>query len=77
MVAVEVRTRLAFNLAPEDLAKAERFTETRRAARLDEALTQDHIKFMREVEVAKTLANLRQPAPPGQPGANGSAPAAG
>lgn len=159
---VEVRARLTLNLAPEDLAKAERFTETRRAARLDEALTEDHIKFMREVvlvnedtarlwwihrnltgddpksswqvfsdavrpliriddendpvtklaralltlndyvnedreqrletlaifaafvadkvgrdEVAKTLANLHQSAPPDQPEANGSAPAAG
>jgi hypothetical protein len=159
---LEIRARLSLDLAIEDAAKIERFTESRRAARLEEALTEDHINFMREVvlvnedtarlwwihrnltgddpatswqvfrdavrpliriddendpvtklarallllndyvnedreqrletlaifaafvadkvgqgEVAKTLANLRQPAAPGQPEANGTAPAAG
>jgi hypothetical protein len=37
------------NLTGEDAAKAERFTESLRAARLDEALARDHIKFLREV----------------------------
>jgi hypothetical protein len=46
---VEVRATLALDLTGEDAAKAERFTESLRAARLDEALARDHIKFLREV----------------------------
>jgi hypothetical protein len=46
---VTVRAALALDLTTEDAAKAERFTESRRAARLDEALARDHITFLREV----------------------------
>jgi hypothetical protein len=46
---IELRARLALDLAAEDAAKAERFTESRRSARLDEALARDHITFLREV----------------------------
>jgi hypothetical protein len=46
---VKVRATLTLDLATEDAAKAERFTESRRAARLDEALTRDHMTFLREV----------------------------
>ena len=49
---VELRARLALDLAAEDAAKAERFTESRRAARLDEALARDHMTFLREVALA-------------------------
>jgi hypothetical protein len=49
---VKVKARLTLDLAAEDAAKAERFTESRRAARLDEALAQDHMKFLREVALA-------------------------
>jgi hypothetical protein len=41
------------DLAAEDAAKAERFTESRRAARLDETLARDDIRFLREVVLAK------------------------
>jgi hypothetical protein len=46
---VTFRARLALDLAADDAAKAERFTEARRAARLDEALVADHMKFLRDV----------------------------
>ena len=46
---VMVRAILTLDLTAEDSAKAERFTESRRAARLDEALARDHMKFLREV----------------------------
>lgn len=46
---VEVRATVALNLTGEDAAKAERFTESLRAARLDEALAREHIEFLREV----------------------------
>jgi hypothetical protein len=46
---VEVRATLALDLTGEDAAKAERFTESLRAACLDEALARNHIKFLREV----------------------------
>jgi hypothetical protein len=46
---VKVRATLTLDLTTEDAAKAERFTESRRAARLDEALAWDHITFLREV----------------------------
>ncbi len=46
---VEIRAMLTLDLTSEDAAKAERFTESLRAARLDEALARDHIKFLREV----------------------------
>ena len=49
---VEVRAKLTLDLTAEDAAKAERFTEARRAARLDEALTRDHMTFLREVALA-------------------------
>ena len=49
---VELRARLALDLAAEDAAKAERFTESRRAARLGEALARDHMTFLREVALA-------------------------
>lgn len=49
---VKVRARLTLDLAAGDAAKAERFTESRRAARLDEALTRDHMTFLREVALA-------------------------
>lgn len=46
---VMVRAILTLDLTAEDAAKAERFTESRRAARLDEGLARDHMKFLREV----------------------------
>ena len=46
---LEARAKLTLDLTAEDLAKAERFTESRRAGKLDQALTEDHIEFMREV----------------------------
>jgi hypothetical protein len=46
---VEVRATLALDLTGEDAAKAERFTQSLRGARLDEALTREHIEFLREV----------------------------
>lgn len=46
---VMVRAALTLDLADEDSAKAERFTESRRAARLEEALTRDRMDFLREV----------------------------
>lgn len=46
---VKVRATLALDLTGEDAAKAERFTETLRGARLDEALARRHIEFLREV----------------------------
>jgi hypothetical protein len=46
---VEVRATLAFDLTGEDAAKAERFTESLRGARLDEALAREHIEFLREI----------------------------
>jgi hypothetical protein len=46
---VEVRATLALDLSGEDAAKAERFTESLRGARLDEALAREHIAFLREV----------------------------
>ena len=49
---VKVRATLTLDLTAEDAAKAERFTESRRAARLDEALARDHITFLREVALA-------------------------
>ena len=49
---VKVRATLTLDLTAEDAAKAERFTESRRAARLDEALARDHMKFLREVALA-------------------------
>jgi hypothetical protein len=49
---VKVRAILILDLPAEDAAKAEHFTESRRAARLDEALARDHIKFLREVALA-------------------------
>jgi hypothetical protein len=49
---VKVRATLTLDLTAEDAAKAERFTESRRAARLDETLTRDHITFLREVALA-------------------------
>jgi hypothetical protein len=47
--AVEVRATLALDLTGEDAAKAERFTESLRGARLEEALARRHIEFLREV----------------------------
>jgi hypothetical protein len=49
---VKVRAILILDLPAKDAAKAERFTESQRAARLDEALARDHIKFLREVALA-------------------------
>lgn len=49
---VKVRANLTLDLTAENAAKAERFTESRRAARLDEALTRDHMAFLREVALA-------------------------
>ena len=46
---VTFRARLALDLVADNAAKAERFTEARRAARLDEALVEDHMKFLRDV----------------------------
>lgn len=46
---VVVRATLAFDLVGEDATKAERFTESLRAARLDEELTRNHMRFLREV----------------------------
>jgi hypothetical protein len=46
---VMVKATLALDLTGEDAAKAERFTESLRAARLDEALAEEHIKFLRDV----------------------------
>jgi hypothetical protein len=46
---VKVRAMLTLGLTTGDATKAERFTESRRAARLDEALARDHMKFLREV----------------------------
>jgi len=40
---------LTLDLTSEDAAKAERFTESLRAARLDDALAREHIEFVREV----------------------------
>jgi len=49
---VRIRATLTLHLTAEDAAKAERFSESRRAARLDEALTQDHMAFLRKVALA-------------------------
>jgi len=49
---VKVRATLTLDLTAEDAAKAERFTESRRTARLDEALAQDHMTFLRKVALA-------------------------
>jgi hypothetical protein len=49
---VKVRATLTMELTAEDAAKAERFTQSRRAARLDEALARDHMKFLCEVALA-------------------------
>jgi hypothetical protein len=49
---VKVRATLTLDLIAEDAAKAERFTESRRAARLDETLAQDHMTFLREVALS-------------------------
>jgi len=46
---VTFKARLALELIADDAAKAERFAEARRAARLDEALVADHMKFLRDV----------------------------
>jgi hypothetical protein len=46
---VRLRARLTIDLIAADAAKAERFAEARRAARLDEALAMDHIAFLRKV----------------------------
>jgi hypothetical protein len=46
---VKVRAMLTLDLTAEDTAKAERFTESRRAARLDETLVRDHMAFLRKV----------------------------
>jgi hypothetical protein len=46
---ISLRARLTIDLVAADAAKAERFTEARRAARLDEALARDHMAFLREV----------------------------
>jgi hypothetical protein len=46
---VEVRATLDLELTGKDAAKAERFTESLRAARLEEALAREHIEFLREV----------------------------
>lgn len=46
---VEAKATLTLDLSGEDAAKAERFTESLRAARLEESLTRDHIEFLREV----------------------------
>lgn len=51
-LSVEARAKLTLDLPAEDSAKAERFTESRRAAKLDQALTQDHLAFMRAVVLA-------------------------
>ena len=50
--SVKVRATLTLDLTAEDAAKAERFAESRRAARLNEALARDHITFLREVALA-------------------------
>jgi len=49
---VRVKATLSLDLTAEDAAKTERFTESRRAAALDEALARDHMKFLREVALA-------------------------
>jgi hypothetical protein len=49
---VKVRATLTLDLIAEDAAKAERFTESRRAARLDETLIRDHMTFLREVALS-------------------------
>jgi hypothetical protein len=49
---VKVKAMLTLDLTAEDAAKAERFTESRRAARLDETLAQDHMTFLREVALS-------------------------
>ncbi len=46
---VEVRATLALDLTGENAAKAERFTESLRGARLNEALARQHIEFLRGV----------------------------
>lgn len=46
---VMFRARLALDLVADDAAKAERFAEARRTARLDEALVEDHMRFLRDV----------------------------
>lgn len=46
---VEVRATLTLDLTAQDAAKVERFTESLRGARLDEALARQHIEFLREV----------------------------
>jgi hypothetical protein len=50
--SIKVRAMLTLDLTAEDAAKAERFTESRRAARLDEVLARDHMTFLREVALA-------------------------
>ena len=45
---IEVKARLRLDLTGGDAEKAERFTEARRAARLDQDLSLDQMTFMRE-----------------------------
>lgn len=47
--AVRVKAKLSLTLLADDAAKAERFSESRRAARLDEALVRDRMSFLRDV----------------------------
>ncbi len=49
---LRVRATLSLDLTADDAAKTERFTESRRAAALDEALARGHMKFLREVALA-------------------------
>lgn len=46
---VMVKATLTLDLTGEDAVKAERFTESLRAGRLDEALAEDHVEFMRKM----------------------------
>lgn len=46
---VMVKATLTLDLTGEDAVKAERFTESLRAGRLDEALAEDHVEFLRKM----------------------------
>ena len=47
--SLEVKANVSLTLLADDVAKAERFSEARRAARLEEALVRDRMSFLRDI----------------------------
>jgi hypothetical protein len=57
--ALTFKAKLAVDLLAEDAARAASFDETRRAARLDEAMATDHVKFLKHTALRdETTAGL-------------------